>query len=74
LALRLDGIKGIMAFLLVINPLFSFFVRPKKEPKKGRRKRKIQPFYPPATQSHNGATKKVEFHTVSGFADALLDT
>jgi hypothetical protein len=52
----------------------SFFVRPKKEPKKGRRKRKIQPFCPPATQSLNGATKKVEFRAVSDLPSRHLNT
>ena len=44
----------------------SFFVRPKKEPKKGRRKRQPQPVCPPATQGHKGATKQAEVRTVSG--------
>jgi hypothetical protein len=35
--------------------------------RKGRRKRKIQSFCPPATQSRNGATKKTEF----GFAELV---
>jgi hypothetical protein len=52
--------------------LFISFVRPKEmNQRKGRRKRKIQPFYPPAMQGHIGATKKSEFHTVSGLPSHL---
>jgi hypothetical protein len=48
--------------------LFISFVRPKEmNQRKGRRKRKIQSFCPPATQSRNGATKKTEF----GFAELV---
>jgi hypothetical protein len=53
------------------NILCSFFVRPKKEPKKGRRKRQVQPVFTPATQSLIGASKQVELRAVSGSPSRL---
>jgi len=47
---------------------FISFVRPKEmNQSKGRRKCQLQPFCPPATPSHVGATKKPEVRTISGF-------
>jgi hypothetical protein len=55
------------------KPFFcSFFVRPKKEPKKGRQKCQLKPFFTLATHSQVGATKKASVHTISGFAPAPL--
>jgi hypothetical protein len=45
-----------------------FFVRSKKEPKKGRRKEQLRPFWTPATQGLEGAAKKTEVRTLSGLA------
>jgi hypothetical protein len=58
-------------YFLCLDILFcSFFVRPKKEPKKGRRKYQLQPFCPFATQGLKGATKKAAVRTIFGFAFA----
>jgi hypothetical protein len=56
---------------LIIFPC-SFFVRPKKEPKKGRRKRQVQPVFTPATHSHIGAPKQAELRTVFGLPSLLF--
>jgi hypothetical protein len=54
------------SFLLLAQMLScSFFVRPKKEPKKGRRKEQLRPFWTPATRGLEGAAKKAEV----GFAE-----
>jgi hypothetical protein len=53
--------------------MFISFAPPKEmNQRKGVRKRQPCPFCPPATQSHNGATKKGEVRTFSGLPAHLL--
>jgi hypothetical protein len=53
-------------FLLAQRFSCSFFVRPKKELKKGRRKEQLRPFWAPAAQGLDGTTKKAKVHALSG--------